>query len=56
MVTTLKPDENDPTAYKTRADYVADTALMKAREVFGRCQVDNYEIFKCTCKFIIIIK
>ncbi|KAG2233513.1 hypothetical protein INT48_003384, partial [Thamnidium elegans] len=40
VVTTLKPDENDPTAYKTRADYVADTAYMKAKEVFDRCQQD----------------
>lgn len=40
MVTTLKPDENDPTAYKTRAEYVADTAYMKAQEVFDRCEVN----------------
>ncbi|KAI8994933.1 inosine triphosphate pyrophosphatase-like protein [Pilobolus umbonatus] len=41
VVTTLKPDENDPTAYKTRSEYVADTALMKAVEVYDRCKDDN---------------
>ncbi|KAI7897633.1 inosine triphosphate pyrophosphatase-like protein [Cokeromyces recurvatus] len=40
VVTTLKPDENDPTAYETRSEYVADTAYMKAKEVFDRCQED----------------
>lgn len=40
VVTTLKPDENDPTKYKTRADYVVDTASMKAQEVFDRCESD----------------
>ncbi|CAO3648829.1 unnamed protein product [Mucor fragilis] len=41
VVTTLEPDENDPTAYETRAEYVADTAYMKAKEVFERCQQDH---------------
>lgn len=45
VITTLEPDENDPTAYKTRADYVADTAYMKAKEVFGRCEVTRMCIF-----------
>ncbi|CAO3682683.1 unnamed protein product [Rhizopus stolonifer] len=40
VVTTLKPDENNPAAYKTQADYVADTAYMKAKEVFERCETD----------------
>ncbi|KAL0136656.1 maf-like protein [Mucor lusitanicus] len=40
VVTTLEPDENDPTAYRTRAEYVSDTAYMKAKEVFERCQQD----------------
>ncbi|GAN02416.1 N-acetylserotonin O-methyltransferase-like protein-like [Mucor ambiguus] len=41
IVTTLEPDENDPTAYKTQAEYVADTAYMKVKEVFERCQQDS---------------
>ncbi|CAO3686316.1 unnamed protein product [Rhizopus microsporus] len=40
VVTTLKPDENNPALYKTEADYVADTAYMKAKEVFDRCEAD----------------
>ncbi|CEP16673.1 hypothetical protein [Parasitella parasitica] len=41
VVTTLKPDENNPMLYKSRAEYVADTARMKAEEVFMRCQQDS---------------
>ncbi|PHZ13192.1 putative maf protein [Rhizopus microsporus ATCC 52813] len=40
VVTTLKPDENNPALYKTEADYVADTAYMKAKEVFDRCEAN----------------
>ncbi|KAL1934739.1 hypothetical protein VTP01DRAFT_6921 [Rhizomucor pusillus] len=40
VVTTLKPDENDPHAYATPTEYVADTALMKAKEIFQRCKED----------------
>ncbi|ORX44609.1 Maf-like protein [Hesseltinella vesiculosa] len=41
IVPTLKPDENDPTSYKTTEDYVLDTARMKALEVWERCQTDE---------------
>ena len=39
VVRTLQDDANDPTQYKTPSEYVADTAYMKAKEVFDRCQV-----------------
>ncbi|KAL0094905.1 N-acetylserotonin O-methyltransferase-like protein-like protein [Phycomyces blakesleeanus] len=41
VVTTLAPDENNPANYKTSEEYVADTALMKAIEVFGRCKTET---------------
>ncbi|KAG0172532.1 hypothetical protein DFQ28_010613 [Apophysomyces sp. BC1034] len=41
VVTTLKPDENDPFAYATPGEYVKDTARMKAKEVLARCQADR---------------
>lgn len=37
---TLEPDENNPAAYDTKAAYVSDTAWMKAKEVWDRCQLD----------------
>lgn len=39
VVRTLQDDANDPTQYKTPSEYVADTAYMKAKEVFERCKV-----------------
>ncbi|KAF7726895.1 hypothetical protein EC973_008190 [Apophysomyces ossiformis] len=41
VVTTLKPDENNPLAYESPAEYVKDTARMKAKEVLERCQADR---------------
>ncbi|KAI9026436.1 N-acetylserotonin O-methyltransferase-like protein-like protein [Phycomyces nitens] len=41
VVTTLAPDENNPANYKTSEEYVADTALMKAVEVFERCKTEK---------------
>ncbi|SAM00774.1 hypothetical protein [Absidia glauca] len=40
VVPTLEPDENNPAAYDTKAAYVSDTAWMKAKEVWDRCQSD----------------
>ncbi|KAI7870544.1 septum formation protein Maf [Spinellus fusiger] len=40
VVTTLKPDENDPSKYETPEEYVSDTAWMKAKEVYDRCRED----------------
>ncbi|KAI8886923.1 Maf/Ham1 [Backusella circina FSU 941] len=45
IVTTLKPDENNPALYKTQEEYVADTALSKVKEVFERCN-ENPELPK----------
>ncbi|KAI9496445.1 acetylserotonin O-methyltransferase-like protein [Zychaea mexicana] len=40
VVTTLKDDANDPTAFELKEDYVEYTARMKAVEVFERCRDD----------------
>ncbi|KAI9253832.1 acetylserotonin O-methyltransferase-like protein [Phascolomyces articulosus] len=40
IVTTLKDDANDPSAFDLKEDYVHYTARMKAVEVFERCRDD----------------